>query len=47
VLASDPRPPLRVRITIGGLERDDASTVGVRAINDEANPGKARTARLI
>jgi hypothetical protein len=33
-------------LTIAGLERNDRGTVTVRAIDDEANPGKPRTARL-
>jgi hypothetical protein len=38
--------PGRRKLTIGGLERNDGGTVIVRAIDDEANPGRARKARL-
>jgi hypothetical protein len=38
--------PGRRKLTIGGLERNDTGTVTVRAIDDDASPGKPRTARL-
>jgi hypothetical protein len=36
----------RRTLTITGLERNDTATVRVWAIDDQADPGRARTARL-